>query len=272
MDKKNLLSIGDVSKQTGASIRALHYYEKNRILTPAYIDPFTKYRYYSVDQLYLVEMIRLCIELGISTKELKGFINENKLIDYVGLLKYGQKIAREKINRFQQGFDLITDVLDKVASEQRTSEKIYTASYPKKYFRIAQCPKSFSEISDYEVIAFTKEIEYFMGDFSSLLYSELILEYGFLIKCQNGKVQRYFFMEVPASDAQKNPAAILEIPEGSYFVADGKVNESQIEGTPQRFKNKLEPGSDYLAIETNIYTSVYKANKPTKLRVIAMGY
>jgi len=37
--KKGLLSIGEVSRITGASVRSLRYYEKINILKPAHTDP-----------------------------------------------------------------------------------------------------------------------------------------------------------------------------------------------------------------------------------------
>ena len=39
MKKKNLLSIGELSKITGVHIKALRYYDSLGILTPAYVDP-----------------------------------------------------------------------------------------------------------------------------------------------------------------------------------------------------------------------------------------
>ncbi|MCL2222593.1 MAG: MerR family DNA-binding transcriptional regulator, partial [Oscillospiraceae bacterium] len=48
--KSGLLSIGDISKFTGVSIKALRYYERIGILKPAYVDPDSLYRYYNFNQ------------------------------------------------------------------------------------------------------------------------------------------------------------------------------------------------------------------------------
>lgn len=41
MDKQNLLTIGNLSKQTGVHVKSLRYYEQLGILLPAYTDPDT---------------------------------------------------------------------------------------------------------------------------------------------------------------------------------------------------------------------------------------
>ena len=38
MDKKHLLTIGNISKQTGVHIKSLRYYDKIGILPPAHVD------------------------------------------------------------------------------------------------------------------------------------------------------------------------------------------------------------------------------------------
>ena len=45
MDKRNLFSIGDVSKMFHLSVGSLRYYEAQGLLTPEYVDPETSYRY-----------------------------------------------------------------------------------------------------------------------------------------------------------------------------------------------------------------------------------
>ena len=51
MDKKHLLTIGNISKQTGVHIKSLRYYDKIGILPPAHVDRETGYRYYDFSQI-----------------------------------------------------------------------------------------------------------------------------------------------------------------------------------------------------------------------------
>lgn len=66
---KKYLTIGEVSKIKQVSPKSLRYYEKLGILLPAYTNKETGYRYYTVEQLLIVELIHICIELGIPLKK-----------------------------------------------------------------------------------------------------------------------------------------------------------------------------------------------------------
>lgn len=68
MKKDNLLSIGALSKQTGVHIKSLRYYDSLGILRPAYVDPSSGYRYYSLQQIPVVDAIQLCVDLDIPLK------------------------------------------------------------------------------------------------------------------------------------------------------------------------------------------------------------
>lgn len=46
MDRKNLFSIGEVSKLFHISVSSLRHYENVGLLTPEYTSPDTGYRYY----------------------------------------------------------------------------------------------------------------------------------------------------------------------------------------------------------------------------------
>ena len=62
---KGYLSIGKVSKAKNVSIKSLRYYDEIGIFKPALTDHRTGYRYYKADQLYILDVISFCIELGI---------------------------------------------------------------------------------------------------------------------------------------------------------------------------------------------------------------
>lgn len=53
-----LFSIGDISKIFHIPIKTLRYYDEIGLLVPAFVDTNTKYRFYSVDQFVLIDIIR----------------------------------------------------------------------------------------------------------------------------------------------------------------------------------------------------------------------
>lgn len=66
-----MFRIGQFSKISNCSIRALHHYEEQGLLTPAYIDPKTKYRYYSAKQLNETNIIKTLQQTGMSLSTIK---------------------------------------------------------------------------------------------------------------------------------------------------------------------------------------------------------
>jgi len=59
-----VLKIGEFSKLSRVSIRALRRYDEEGLLAPASIDPFTGYRYYSERQLPIASRIRALRDMG----------------------------------------------------------------------------------------------------------------------------------------------------------------------------------------------------------------
>ena len=111
MDRTKLLSIGIFSKLTGVHIKSLRYYDEIGILAPAYVDPDTRYRYYSFSQIHVVDAIQLCIELDIPLKQFPEYIDpEQKQVHYARLLAKGTELAQEKIRSIQERLDFLQEI------------------------------------------------------------------------------------------------------------------------------------------------------------------
>ena len=103
MKKENLLSIGALSKQTGVHIKSLRYYDSLGILRPAYVDPSSGYRYYSLQQIPVVDAIQLCIDLDIPLKQFTDYcMDGGSRIHYGKLVERGTILAKEKIQAIQE--------------------------------------------------------------------------------------------------------------------------------------------------------------------------
>lgn len=66
----NLLSIGKMAEMNGVSVPALRLYDEMGLLKPAYVDPQSGYRYYSLHQNARMDMIAYMKELGMSLGEI----------------------------------------------------------------------------------------------------------------------------------------------------------------------------------------------------------
>jgi DNA-binding transcriptional MerR regulator/effector-binding domain-containing protein len=71
-----MLSIGEFSKTTSLTVKALRYYHDLGILMPGKIDDFTGYRYYSREALFRADAILILKELGFSLNEIISILKD----------------------------------------------------------------------------------------------------------------------------------------------------------------------------------------------------
>lgn len=70
----NYLSIGEMAKLSNISIQTLRYYDQLGLFSPAFIDPQSNYRYYTVDQLFYLDIIKYLRHLELPLKEIKKLL------------------------------------------------------------------------------------------------------------------------------------------------------------------------------------------------------
>lgn len=117
--KHKLLSIGEVSRMKGVSPKSLRYYEQLGILTPAYVDPHSGYRYYAMNQMIVVDVIITCIELGIPLKTLTDYVGETGSLDIASLLAKGRTKALENLRRARLSLAQIDGYLEEAGEQER---------------------------------------------------------------------------------------------------------------------------------------------------------
>ncbi len=72
-----MIKIGDFSKLANVTIKTLHHYGELGLLKPAWIDRFTGYRYYTLEQLRRLNRILALKDLGLSLDQIERVLNEN---------------------------------------------------------------------------------------------------------------------------------------------------------------------------------------------------
>lgn len=73
------LSIGQMAKLNGISVQTLRYYEKLCLISPAKTDPETGYRYYDIEQIGTLDIIRYLKTVGLSLIEIGDFLHAEKV-------------------------------------------------------------------------------------------------------------------------------------------------------------------------------------------------
>ncbi len=101
-----LLSIGETSRIMGLTVKALRFYDRLGLVKPYTVDPVTKYRYYSTDQLLVLEVVKAARSLGISPNDLKKVFDTK---DTKVLLAF---LEREKV----RGLEKLADLRRRISS------------------------------------------------------------------------------------------------------------------------------------------------------------
>src|SRR5215813_1257139 len=78
-----MFRIGDFSKLSQVSVKALRFYDEIGLLKPTYVDRFTGYRYYAANLLPRLNRILVFKELGFSLEEIELLLREDLPADRV---------------------------------------------------------------------------------------------------------------------------------------------------------------------------------------------
>lgn len=219
--RNSLLSIGEAAKLKNVSIKALRYYEKLGIFNPAYIDPQSGYRYYSPAQLFDLDVILTCGELGIPLKHILDYQTEQGTIDLRQLLIEGSELAEQKIKRARQSLLQINTYLEEI--EQQDSfchcPNTYTRTMPSRYF----CAKPWDISRPFEIKNYLKTMSdlYQLADklgTTPLYFQGLLIDTTSTEKTPS--CQAYVAVDLYPSKSdtnlQTNEADIKYLPEDTY--------------------------------------------------------
>ena len=265
-DKSKLLSIGEMSKLTGAGIKALRHYEKINILKPAFVDESTGYRYYSFSQTYVVGLIKFAVELDIPLKELNTYVDEQGFMDFEAFVARGNELVKAKMKTLERALKFFDFFDGKLALEkEHTIGQIYTRRLPLKIFYTVPYEKSFDDVDKHEVAKLFLDMPYDEDDVDGGW-----VEYGFLSEHTAKGIKRFVFVEVTHDNLFDS--AIFQrkiIPAGKYCCR--QKDENQIEKAQEIFEEYLSGKTSFIAIETEIYSGKFNINNPVnELRVFCL--
>jgi DNA-binding transcriptional MerR regulator len=120
---ENLMSIGEFAAASRLSQKALRLYGENGLLSPAWVDPDSGYRYYRLEQVHEATLIALLRRSGMALAEIRAFLQaptlerleefEHQVADEFAerrrVLTYVKRILKE---------EAMYDVITKLVGEQ----------------------------------------------------------------------------------------------------------------------------------------------------------
>ncbi len=97
-----MLKIGEFSRLSQVTVKTLHHYDEMGLLKPSLTDPFTSYRYYTLDQLPRLHTIMALKELGLSLEEIARLLSENLSTEQIrGMYRLKQSELQQRVREEQ---------------------------------------------------------------------------------------------------------------------------------------------------------------------------
>lgn len=113
-----MYKVGDFSKISRVSVKALRYYDERGLLKPMHVDEVTGYRYYSIDQLPRLNRILVLKELGLSLEQIGGILDEQLSPSEIrGMLRLKQAELRQEVQETQMRLSLVERRLKQIEQE-----------------------------------------------------------------------------------------------------------------------------------------------------------
>ena len=262
--REELLSIGEVSRLTGAGVQALRYYERKSILKPAYTDSESGYRYYSLDQIYYVVFIMNCVQFGIPLDNVADVFREGDMVVMEEFLKKSTQAAQRKVQMLQSGLRGFNKALKKIEfGREHQIGKVYTREIPARCYLLRESTgpligaslirgmsESIREVYGENINRITEE-----DNIEALL---ALPEIGCLYQHSSEGVRYYGFSELAKEDANEKT---IMVPGGTYYF---RLDErSRVEEGEIIFAEQLKGRETYMIIETQeALLSRGKLNQP----------
>jgi effector-binding domain-containing protein len=113
-----MFKIGDFSRLSRISVKALRYYDEIGLMKPVKVDQFTGYRYYSADQLPRLHYILALKDTGLSLEEIATLVNNSltpSQMRDIFILKQAE--LRQRLTEEQKRLEQVERLLQQIEKE-----------------------------------------------------------------------------------------------------------------------------------------------------------
>lgn len=251
------MSIGKVSKLKNVSIKSLRYYDQIGILKPAFVNTETNYRYYTEEQLYLLDAITVCIKLGIPLKDLNSYV-EGASINLQKLLYDGKILAEQKILDIHNCLATLQETLQNMASPVTGLAKIPESKsgilLPDGFYHNEIVARKMLTVPLDEMDVPKYYGQHILKLFVTAQQMGTVVAYpsGVLHEYRNGKYQRHMFLTITgdAPSAASSGQTVRTISEGDFACRRISTHVTDFETIREEMKEVIK-SDDFYVIETD---------------------
>jgi DNA-binding transcriptional MerR regulator/DNA gyrase inhibitor GyrI len=130
-----MFSIGEFSRITGLTIKALRLYHEKGIIEPHVVDPRTGYRYYSHQDAERARVLKLLKDMMLGLDEIAEILKDcSDDADTVGILEGHRRQLESRIDDLRKAKACVDSILrserEAIAMNEKTSSEIVEKSVP----------------------------------------------------------------------------------------------------------------------------------------------
>ena len=251
------MSIGKISKLKNVSIKSLRYYDQIGILKPAFVNTETNYRYYTKEQLYLLDAITVCIKLGIPLKDLNNYV-ENDSINLQKLLYDGKILAEQKILEIHNCLGTLQETLQNMAGSVTGMAKIPESKsgilLPDGFYHNAVEERRLLLVPLEEMDTPKYYGQHILKLFVTAQQNGVAASYpsGVLHEYKDGTYSRHMFLTITDESAGPNTSAniVRTLPQGDYACRRISTHMSDFDSIKEEMKEVLKD-DNFCIIETD---------------------
>ena len=174
--KENLLSITELAKLRQVTSETLRYYDRIGLITPDYVDPQTRYRYYSIRQYEKLGTIKELRQLGMSIHDITDYFSGRNLRKSHQLLLHQLELLEEEIRKQQLLSEILRRKLHFLSeiTPPPPVDKVFCRAFPQRYMITFGEPAGASRE---HAFAFTR-LERYLDEVAPILASDRIGVYA----------------------------------------------------------------------------------------------
>lgn len=233
MPENRLYSIGETSKITGVSIQTLRNYSNDGLITPAYIDSQSGYRYFAFHQFHIIDRIKYLRSLDLTLSQIRELISDGSpaaiaeyLSDQAENLKQQILLLKKKkkdLEWYSSYFRYYTETSDNRGPHIRHLKQRMILGT-----EISSLPVN---IEDTEVQLTRLKTEYSRTGASYLRQFGYLLPYRSVLKKKWEPYRHFIYLAQLPSQYKEEDITVL--PEGDYFCCTFRLHHlEELDLTP----------------------------------------
>lgn len=222
---RDYLNITQLAKLRNVTTETLRHYDRIGLLKPDYVDEFTGYRYYSMNQIELFDTIIDLRNLGVPLKDIAIYMESRNVANTYELLKMKEDDLKRTIAEQKKQLDQIQikiRYLDQIQEMDFESEKKWKIEQRKSRHVVVSKADEDSIIDFfYEFTKLRANMKSEYTIFGTNLSGSVILKESFE-NHETPRLSRYPAIPLELCKPELVYGQIMEIPKGSYLICYGR--------------------------------------------------